>query len=379
MPTRQAIALLQSLGVKTLGFNSYRELVSRGETSSQILEFHADLKLADITVQESVYCKIVLKYAKEGNDDLLLSFIASDQHIETLESKSIQMQLLIHYSKTNNPTGIEHTMAVLAALNSTHVDNGIWKKLLLRILDDEPLSRHLEISQELISARIVVPTGVCSRMAKLFRASPYYPEKRFTHFSHLKHILMFLSESADSVGPNSWPDVLQAMRFVPDDLEDLLIELATLYGHMIASQNLAIDHRVNREFQLIFGPSGVKFIIGLGLDVRSIRKATTCPHVMLYGIDLLLRFRQRGLTIHNQGIIRSLNLVRAHRERQLRRHCKYLGANVERFFAANHRQILRLSMGRVFRRVYRRQRSVRQKNMFLPRSRKRHNQKPRER
>ncbi|KAL4941831.1 hypothetical protein BDV06DRAFT_193620 [Aspergillus oleicola] len=89
------IAGLKTFGVRAIGPQSLREMAKRAHGCRDVLEKLDLLKQNDISVGNSLFARLLRKFAEENRETLLTDLIQSDQHHEVLEDFQTQASFLV--------------------------------------------------------------------------------------------------------------------------------------------------------------------------------------------------------------------------------------------------------------------------------------------
>ena len=250
---------METLGVKTIGPQSIRELASREKTSEAILARFDQLRKASIQLEPRKFTRIIEKLAADGKDDVITALLADDQHVDELENDALQETLLAKHLKKGNWAQANMTVAILAALSDQSTTEA-WNVQLRAHLRNENMTEAWELYSDMRKGGSAVSVQTSSMFLHriLRRRQPghrpvymgkNHPDDLGTAISFMIGIL----HSGGVVSLHSWREVFtrlgQKGRF--DELERVALWLATYYGpnttHEAKSRLIPPRLRINTE------------------------------------------------------------------------------------------------------------------------------------
>ena len=110
------LAGMEMFGVRAIGPHSLREMAIRSNGTRDIQEKLQKLQKARISIGDSVYTRLLRKFAKENRDNLLADLVESDQHPDVLENAEIQESLLVSNYMARDWRQYNLTLAILGEL-----------------------------------------------------------------------------------------------------------------------------------------------------------------------------------------------------------------------------------------------------------------------
>lgn len=115
LPLEMIIAGLKTFGVRAIGPLSLREMARRARGAEDIVEKLDRLKNSNISIKDSVFTRLLRRFAMEDSE-LLTDLIYSDQHHEVLEDGRTQAKLLTSYYIAGEEHQHDLTLVVLKEL-----------------------------------------------------------------------------------------------------------------------------------------------------------------------------------------------------------------------------------------------------------------------
>ena len=88
---------LAMFGVNMLGPLAIREMAIRAGAHQNFVEQLSQLKAAGISTGDALFCRLIVKIAKDGSDDLWQTLLESDQHPEAYDDANVQSNLLASF------------------------------------------------------------------------------------------------------------------------------------------------------------------------------------------------------------------------------------------------------------------------------------------
>lgn len=121
-----AISLVHKLGLRVIGPRSLQSLALRESDAQGVAARIAQLEKLDIKIASQTYCKVLIFFAKNGEDDLLMDLVNCDIHPDEFDSEETRRTLLAasvredDWERTRLLQGIE--WAIGAGLSSRRLD-----------------------------------------------------------------------------------------------------------------------------------------------------------------------------------------------------------------------------------------------------------------
>lgn len=234
-PVDMVISVLKVLGAEEIGPLSLREIAAREDSAIAVLQRITQLWEAGISIGVSRFSMMVKRLAKEEDEELLRSLVASDQHPDELENWKLQESLLASYRRANDTLQYRRTIAVLTAnVPDILVSQEIWNLQLRSYASDRDVKAILQTMEDMREAQVRASARTSGYIRKCFLSSrsPSKSAYRTDDLPMLVNIWQTILRDGGALPPIAWREVLRrygmAGRLV--ELEKLVLWLASWYS-----------------------------------------------------------------------------------------------------------------------------------------------------
>lgn len=325
---------LRMFGVPAIGPQTVREMAVRAHGGQDILDKLRQLRAAGISVGDSVFTRLVRKFASEHREVLLSDFISNDQHFEMLEDVVAQESLLTSYYVARDWRQYNMTLAILAEISTEGPDlsNVHFRKFVAadewrfasKFVDDMALQGR-SLSKESIEFMVhhILPTRQPGHMPQQIQGRSVYKEMAF-----IVQILQRAAKMGTPLPPKLWIEIVKRLGMTNRwyDLRDCCLWLAREYSpapkHAVgtrvtrssASQlsEIPTSARGHRILQTIFTGQMQAAIVSWGFKMRISRQPEQ-PYAAfgpgqeglipwVRGLVLLRELEQHGVHLHVREI-----------------------------------------------------------------------------
>lgn len=234
-PVDMVISVLKVLGAEEIGPLSLREIAMREDSSIAVSRRIIQLREAGISIGVSRFSMMVKRLAKEEDEELLRSLIASDQHPDELENWKLQESLLTSYRRANDTLQYRRTIAILTAnVPAMLVPQEIWNLRLRSYASDRDVEALLQTMESMREAQARVSSRTSGYIRKCFlsRRSPGKAAYRTDDLPLLINIWQTILRDGGALPPIAWREVLRryGMAGRLDEFEKLAFWLASWYS-----------------------------------------------------------------------------------------------------------------------------------------------------
>ncbi|KAI4124911.1 MAG: hypothetical protein LQ347_005554 [Umbilicaria vellea] len=234
-PVDMVISVLKALGAEEIGPLSLREIAMRENSAITVSQRIIQLREAGISIGVSRFSMMVRRFAKDEDEELLRSLVASDQHPDELENWKLQESLLLSYRRANDTLQYWRTIAVLTSnLPDKLVPQEIWNLQLRGYASDRDVEALLQTMEGMreAQARVSARTSGYIRACFLSSRSPGKGAYRTDDLPMLVNIWQTILRDGGALPPIAWREVLRryGMAGRLDELEKLVFWLASWYS-----------------------------------------------------------------------------------------------------------------------------------------------------
>ncbi|RAQ63982.1 hypothetical protein COH20_000765 [Aspergillus flavus] len=240
---------LRMFGVTTIGPQSLREMATRAHGCQDIVDKLQELQNAGISVGDSVFARLLRKFATENRDILLSDLLHSDQHPDVLEDAQLQESLLLSYYVARDWRPYNLTLAIIGQIFEDKSDlanvhfrkflaAGEWK-MAIQVVDNMAL-RGATLSQEsidFIAERVLIPRA------------PGKPPRRddipaTKEIKFVSHALRHGTSNGDLAVTELWVEVLKRLGMLNlwDELRKCCLWLARQYSSSSITTRSIVSH-----------------------------------------------------------------------------------------------------------------------------------------
>lgn len=228
---------MEMFGVKAIGPHSLREMGVRSHGSRDIQEKLQKLQKARISIGDSVYARLLRRFASENREILLSDLLKSDQHPEVLEDAEMQESLLATNYMARDSRQYNLTLAILGELlpNGTELSNVHFRKYIVAGELDfaSNLADDLALRGESLSKKSV--DFMVKRVLSVRRVGSGPIERQ--HDNHIDgvafviRILQRIAPTGQHIAPELWIELLKRLGMTKrfDDLRNCSLWLARYY------------------------------------------------------------------------------------------------------------------------------------------------------
>jgi hypothetical protein len=202
---------LKAVGIKQLGPLSLQAIVVRELRASKIASRIAQLEHRGIHFDNSVYCRALTTFAKDGSDDLIQAMLENDLHPETYSDSAILQELLDAFESSKNWKQHRLLLAVQVAsgYHSKEHKYNFATQQLARAGDHLPMLNYLEVMRMeripvALSTIHYILTSLLQRRQKGFR-----PQRNLNRIWVVEALLKRLAESQNYVPPGAWIEIIR--------------------------------------------------------------------------------------------------------------------------------------------------------------------------
>jgi hypothetical protein len=239
------------LGIQQIGPSCVREILlrvaDRDECETGKVQETIDLlSKANILLDTSAFCRLVLKLVSEKNARVLYDLAVSDQHPDELENWRLQEDFLSRCQDANDSRQFEKTMAILLMESTENAYDTKYMNVLLRVAlrkkDYSMTMRHLRdmrvrrLPVTTVSRTVIFHTVIPERVAvKGFH-------RLLPHSSQLDryiHIMKYIMQGGTPVAPREWDDAMRSLLISGRllEFEDLTIYLLKWYSDPVFQES----------------------------------------------------------------------------------------------------------------------------------------------
>ncbi|KAK4082154.1 uncharacterized protein Triagg1_1966 [Trichoderma aggressivum f. europaeum] len=349
-----AINFIYKLGVRTIGPRSLQSLALRDPDAKEVAARIAQVERLGIRISPQSYCKILVSFARNGADDLLMDLLHCDIHPDEFEDMETRHSLMAEAARMG-----DWKMERLLQAIEWAIETGPTSRRLNSLLRSELFKRSLGKAKEVldrmealkISMAQASATGLLKRVFwKLDlhppqRSQRYLPRDYGFHDSDDPHldraltVIRRISCHDVAIPTRYWKSLLynlgRSRRL--DELDQLSLEIMQIYtppyGGLVPVHREDLPKHFNTEekeyipadlpfvhhhhpIRLIFDTSLQRSIVRWGFDqtlATKPRPPTSLTHLqtanfsqfdVARGVRLLATLRDQGALIDNQ-VVRS--------------------------------------------------------------------------
>lgn len=345
------ISGLQMMAVEAIGPLSLREIAVRDYCDPGAICHHTDgLKNAGISLDSSVFCRLVRTLAVENKRGILKSIMDSDLHPDAFADFDLQERLLAQYYKENDLIKIERTLAVLTTGTSMKDLQKVRRNLILRchvtlgrrekVLSMLEELRHMDIPVTARSSRHL-------RVCWLSRRQVGRGAAQTHELAILIQASKMTMQSGHFVPMIAWREILRRLGMAGrlTEFENLALWLVDWYSSPAAKAALpkrvllsghsgqalidghvspgkSPNHNPQRNLNVLFTTAARHAIVAWGFqhfpasrrNIRRLKKTSTVgdlPQLQwtprfqwTWGLHLLYKLRERGVPIRKREVAR---------------------------------------------------------------------------
>lgn len=212
LPLSLLVSGLKVFDIQCIGPVTLRQLALRAGDPAELFQRIMQLSESGISLNKSVFSRMVYKLAKDGDAPLLSSILESDMHPDAYNDLKLQEELLLSYTLANDRRQLERTKAVLTfagyqppriwnATISAALDHDDWS-LVVRLIDDMHADGYLLDNRN--------SQTMSRQIFKLHRPDrrPEFPEKHATLAAALVRVWQRKIEAGHYIPAYAWVQLL---------------------------------------------------------------------------------------------------------------------------------------------------------------------------
>lgn len=119
-----------------IGPLSMREMAFRSSDCKTVVENIGKIVDAGMAIKNTTYCRAIMRFALQNNQDLLQSLLETDQHPDNFDDEVLQHKLLKSYIRANDRPGIRRTLAMLT-ISKLNAESEGWNIMVRTVSDGE--------------------------------------------------------------------------------------------------------------------------------------------------------------------------------------------------------------------------------------------------
>lgn len=328
---------LRMLGWEGIGPLSLKEIALRDATTDAVAARMVQFRELGISVGNSIFSKLIRDFAMEGKEDMLKTFLSSDQHPDALEDGDLQESLLASYHAARDWPRFNSTLAVLKCHCKENVAFDEKNLILRSYIRQRNLTAAIGTLEEMRLGKVpVLPQSTRLMRATILRPRRVgrRPVSLATHFNDLGHLIGLwqgVLRCGGYIPPLSWREVFRRLGQTGrlDEFEKLALWLVVWYRsnkakiiqaqsspyagnrrHSSVPSNLsAYDRR--HPYRILFSLVQQEAIIAWGFRTlanqpTSARSPLQSEKSWTWGLKLLLKLKQLGVAVSKWRIQRAL-------------------------------------------------------------------------
>lgn len=331
-PLDMIVSGLGVIGVDRIGPLAMREIALRVGSASEFDLKLKNLRDMELAISDAIYCRLLIKLAREGPENLYEALLASDEHPEAFEDSATQQALLASFLDTGDLVNAQVTLLGLS-LRGGVAQARAWNCLLQHHVKHRQFRLVAGTSQQIQALGIVI---MGSTLASMYRY--LLPERNPGHappqdmldeylgvppLQFVTNASMYAAERGIEVRPYLWIELMKRYGMLQkwEELEQLVHWLPKFYRTRPKSyRTITLENgrkvNVNVPLWTIFSSSMRGALIVWGFRRATTKKLLTATdssqtghsHIWARGILLLKKLNEEGL--HKPEMQTSPALVR---------------------------------------------------------------------
>ncbi|KAM3416538.1 hypothetical protein BST61_g8128 [Cercospora zeina] len=154
-PLDMVVSGLGAIGVEEVGPLALREIAFRAGSASELILKLDMLQGMNIATTDSIYCRLLVKLARDQSDNLYKTLLASDEHPEAFEDSTVQQALLASFLEKGELANAQLTLLGLSLRGGT-AQAMAWNCLLQHYVRARQFRLVAETTQQMQAVKIAV-------------------------------------------------------------------------------------------------------------------------------------------------------------------------------------------------------------------------------
>ncbi|KAF2213832.1 hypothetical protein CERZMDRAFT_38077 [Cercospora zeae-maydis SCOH1-5] len=239
-PLDMVFSGLGVIGVETIGPMALREIALRAGSAPEFILKLGMLQDMNIATTDAIYCRLLVKLARDRSDDLYEALLASDQHPEAFEDSTTQQALLASFLDRGDLTSAQVTLVGLS-LRGGITQSRAWNCILHHHVKRRQFGLVAETTRQMQAVNIAVTGGTLACMHRYLlperkpgHAPPQYMLDEYLGVPPLQFVTnmhIYAAQRDVTIRPNLWIELMKRYGMLQkwEELEHLAHWLPQFY------------------------------------------------------------------------------------------------------------------------------------------------------